>query len=128
MKRFFRARVNYNHFSKIHEEELEKTGQFFQVAIHFHPSHPQINMNDTSFCALVGLLLMKLNHYFDVYIHTDVFRLLEATLKLSDTASSMIENLWKRFKLKKGLRLKKSSRLLKRSRSRKNPFLSLPRF
>ena len=28
-----------------------------KVEIHFHPSHPQITMNDTSFCALVGLLL-----------------------------------------------------------------------
>ena len=49
-------------------EELKKIGQFFQVAIHFHPGHLQIKINDTSFCAPVGLLLTKLNHYFDIYI------------------------------------------------------------
>ena len=46
---------------------------FFQVAIHFHPSYPQPKMITTSFCALVGFLLAKLNHYFDVSIDTNIF-------------------------------------------------------
>ena len=51
---------------------------FFQVAIHFHPCHLQTKMIGTSFCALVGLLLTILNHYFNIPINT---------LKLGDTAS-----------------------------------------
>ena len=44
-------------------------------------------MNETSFCALVELLLTKLNHYFDVYIHTNVlFWPFKVTLKIGDTA------------------------------------------
>ena len=37
------------------QNELVKIGQFFQVAIHFHPCYPQPKMDDTSFCGLVGL-------------------------------------------------------------------------
>ena len=37
------------------QEELEKIGRVFQVAIHFPPSYLQPKMIDTSFCALVGL-------------------------------------------------------------------------
>ena len=37
------------------QEELEKIGQIFQVAIHFHPSHPQPKIINTSFCALSRL-------------------------------------------------------------------------
>ena len=55
------------------QEELERIGQLFQVAIRFHPSHPQAKMIDTSFCALVGLFLTKLNHYFNVFIDTNKF-------------------------------------------------------
>ena len=47
--------------------------QFFQVAIHFHPSHPQPNIINTSFCTLVGLLLTTLNHYFNDSIEKKVF-------------------------------------------------------
>ena len=50
------------------QEELQEIGQLFQVAIRFHPCHPQAKMIDTSFCALVGLFLTKLNHYFNVSI------------------------------------------------------------
>ena len=45
-------------------------------------------MNDTSFCALVGLLLTKLNHYFNVYFDTNMFfffAIQSATLKIGDT-------------------------------------------
>ena len=55
------------------QEELEKTGQFFQVAINFHPSHPQPKIINTSFCALLGLLSTKLNHYFDDSIDSHMF-------------------------------------------------------
>ena len=43
-------------------------------------------MNDTSFCALVGLLLTKLNHYFNVYVHT-IFLPFKVTVKIGDIAS-----------------------------------------
>ena len=48
-------------------------GQFFQVAIRFHPSHLQPNIINSSFCALEGLLLTKLNHYFDDSIEANTF-------------------------------------------------------
>ena len=89
MKWFLRARVNYNKFLAIFFKirELGKTGQFFQVSIHFHPNNLQPRMNDTSFCALVGLLLTNLNHYFDVYIHTCgfFFRYSKTDTKKGDT-------------------------------------------
>ena len=47
--------------------DLKELVNFFQVATHFHPSHLQPMINDTSFCALVSLLLTRLNHYFNVY-------------------------------------------------------------
>ena len=66
---------------------LKKVVNFFQVAIHFHPSYPQSQMKDTSLCAPVGLWLIKLNNYCNVYIHTNVFFwLLRVTLKVGDTA------------------------------------------
>ena len=55
------------------QEELENIGQFFEVATHFCLCHPESEMNDTSFCALVRLLLTKLTCYFNVYIHTNIF-------------------------------------------------------
>ena len=70
MKVFLQGRTNHNKFfsafSKIHRENLK-------VAIHFHPSHPQPNIMNSSFCALVGLLLTKLNHYFNDSIETNMF-------------------------------------------------------
>ena len=63
MKGRLRARINYNQFSAIFQRYIrgtskkKKSGQVFQDAIHFHPSHLQQKMNETSFCALVGLLL-----------------------------------------------------------------------
>ena len=69
------------------QEEFGKVGQLFQVTIHFHPSHLQPNIINTSFCALVGLLLTKLNHYFNVSIETDTFwGLFMVTLKMGGTA------------------------------------------
>ena len=37
----------------------EKIGLFFQVAIDFHPSHPQPKITYISYCALYRLLLAK---------------------------------------------------------------------
>ena len=45
----------------------------FQVAIHFHPGRSQTKLINVSFCALVGFLLTKLNHYFNVSIDTSMF-------------------------------------------------------
>ena len=56
---FFPGRTNCNQlFSQTSPKltELQST---------FHPSHPQPNIINTSFCAVVGLLLTKLNHYFN---------------------------------------------------------------
>ena len=70
MKVFLLGRTNHNKFfspfSKIHRKNLK-------VAIHFHPSHPQPNIMNSSFCVLVGLLLTKLNHYFNDSIETNMF-------------------------------------------------------
>ena len=65
------SHANHQFFQNT-QNELEKVCQLFQVAIHFHPGHPQPKMNDTSFCALVGLLLTKLNHCCNVYIHANM--------------------------------------------------------
>ena len=54
----------FSDFSEIQKEELaEKIGQFCKVVIRFHPGHPHLNIINTSFCALIRLLLTKLNHY-----------------------------------------------------------------
>ena len=53
---FLQGGTNYNQFLATFQntqEELEKIGPFFQVAIHFHPSHPQPQIINASFCALV---------------------------------------------------------------------------
>ena len=67
---FFLGGTNHNKpfsdFSKIHRKNLK-------VAIHFHSSHQQPNIMNSSFCALVGLLLTKLNHYFNDSIETNMF-------------------------------------------------------
>ena len=76
IKGFFRGRTNFKQFLRTslqYTRELENIGQFFQVAIHFHPSHPQPKIINTSFCALLGLLLTKLNHYFDDSIDSNMF-------------------------------------------------------
>ena len=44
-------------FSKIHWKNLEKLAKFFEVSIHFDPSHPQPKTIVLS--ALVGLLLIN---------------------------------------------------------------------
>ena len=41
------------------KEELEKSGQFFQVAIQFFPSHPPPKIIDSIFCEQVGSLLTE---------------------------------------------------------------------
>ena len=64
------------------QEELEKVGQIFQVAIHFHPSQSQLSIITGSFCALVGLLLTKHNHYVNDSIESNTFFwLFEVALK-----------------------------------------------
>ena len=79
-KGFIRERTNYKQFlpaSLNTQEEHEKIGRCFQAAILFHPSHPQSNIINASFCALVRLLLTKLRHYFDYST---------VTQKIDDTA------------------------------------------
>ena len=53
-------------------KELGKNGQFFKVAIHSHPGHPQSKITNTSFCALVKYLLTTLGHYLYVFIDTNM--------------------------------------------------------
>ena len=75
-KVFLLGRTNCGQFlatSPKYTRITQKVGQFCQVAIHFHPSHPQPNIINTSFCALVGSLLTKLNHYFNDSIETNAF-------------------------------------------------------
>ena len=63
------------------------TSPIFQVAIHFYPSHSQLNVINSSFCAQVGLLLTKLYHYFNNSIETNrFFWLFTVTLKIGNTA------------------------------------------
>ena len=66
MEWFLPGRINYNQFLAICPKltgGFWKIGQFFQVTIHFRPSHLQTKMIDTSFYALVGLFLTKLNRW-----------------------------------------------------------------
>ena len=80
---FLRERTSYN---QLLATSL-KVGQLFQVAIHFHPNHQQPNKINSSFCALVGLLLTKVNYYFNVFIETDTFwGSFMVTLKMGGTA------------------------------------------
>ena len=53
----------------------------FQVAIHFHPSHPQLDIINSSFCALVGLLLTKFYDYFNNSIETNMFSAIHSDTK-----------------------------------------------
>ena len=49
-------------------------------------------MTDSSFCALVGLLLTKLNHFLNDSIEKkNVFWLFVVTLKIGDTAPLSVE-------------------------------------
>ena len=50
---------------KIQRKNLKKLSIFFKVTIHFLPTNPQPNIINTSFCAVVGSLLTKLNHYYN---------------------------------------------------------------
>ena len=57
IKVFIRGRTNYKQFlatSLQYTGRTEKIGQSIQIAIHFHPSHLQPYILNTSFCALVG--------------------------------------------------------------------------
>ena len=69
------------------QEEFETNDQFFQVATYsVHPSHLQPEMNDTSFCSLVGLFSTKQNHYFNVSVDSNIFSsYLKVTIKIGDT-------------------------------------------
>ena len=90
-------------FSKIHRKNMTKL-VFFQVAIHFHPSHPSCTHSYCSFCALVGLLLTKLDHYFNdsigkknvlLAIHSDpIYRCPFMTHKLSTSISIWHRQVW----------------------------------
>ena len=42
-----------------------KIPPIFSSCTHLHPNHPQTKIIYTSFCALIGLLLTKLNNYFN---------------------------------------------------------------
>ena len=61
-------------------------GQFFQIVIHFHPIHPQPNKTKTSFCALVGLLLTELNHYYNDSIDWSMILAAQSNINICDTA------------------------------------------
>ena len=80
IKVFLLGRTNHNQslvtsLNYTCSKNLKKIGSFFQVAIHFHPGHPQPNIIKSSFCALVALLLTKLCHYFNDSIETKLIRL-----------------------------------------------------
>ena len=64
--------LNCNRFLSI-SPKLTGGTNFFKFQIHFHPSHLQIKINDSCFCAQVGLFLTKLNNYHNVVINTNVF-------------------------------------------------------
>ena len=52
-------------------------------------------MSDASFCAPVGLFLIKLNHYFNVPIDKNVFLLFnKVTLKTGDSAPLKHSSAW----------------------------------
>ena len=61
----FRCFVKFSP-SKVSPTYTRGIGQLFQVSIHFHLSHPQTKMIDTSFCALEGLLFTNPKNYFNV--------------------------------------------------------------
>ena len=59
IKVFLQGRKNYNQFlatSPKYKGRTWKSWPIFQVAIHLHPSHPQLSIVNSSFCAIVGLL------------------------------------------------------------------------
>ena len=79
----------FSHFSKILQRNVKKLANFFKLqSISILSMHSQPKMNNTSFCALVELLLTKLNHNINVYI--DVFAVNSDT-KIGDGAPFMIE-------------------------------------
>ena len=85
IKGFLQGRTNYDQFLATSLKYTRRT-KFFQVAIHFHPSHPQPNIIYTSFCALVGLLLTKLNHYFKNSTDSNMFLAIQSESKIGDIA------------------------------------------
>ena len=80
------AKTSFKLFLKNTQEELKKIGQFFQISIHFHPSHLRPKIINTSFCVLVGLLLTKCYHYFKVFMDINVFLAIQIDTKICDTA------------------------------------------
>lgn len=71
IKWFFLGRTGCNQFLVIYpntQEKLKKIGQCFQVALQFDPRHPLPNIINTNLSVLVGYLLAKLNHHFNVSI------------------------------------------------------------
>ena len=59
------------------EGASKKLANFLKLQSIFIGSHPQQKMNDSSFCASVRSLVAKLNHYFNVYFHTNVFLVIQ---------------------------------------------------
>ena len=93
---FLLRRTNQNQFvatSLKYTGRTWKNWPTFQVKIHFHPSHPQPNIINSSFCALVGLLLTKLKHYFNYSIEINTLNRWQC---LSNITSS-----WSRERIKR---------------------------
>ena len=62
-----------SNFSKIHRRNLKKLANSFKLQSIFHLSHPQSEMNDTSFCALIRSRVINKTEHFYAYIHTNNF-------------------------------------------------------
>ena len=74
MAQFLQIRSVFSNFSKICRKNFKKNGHFFfKISTHFYPIHSQQNMNDASIYALVQLLLTKLDHFCNAYIHANMF-------------------------------------------------------
>ena len=62
---------------------MKKLAQLFQIAIHFHPGHPQLKTLNDSLDKLILLPSTKLDYYFvgsiDAYL-----RLIKELLKIAD--------------------------------------------
>ena len=51
-------------FSKTQRYDLKTLGKLYQIAIHFHPGHPQLKTLNDSLDTLIQLPLTKLDYYF----------------------------------------------------------------
>ena len=57
----------FGDFLKIPVSKLEKTGDSFQVSIHFHPLKPWLQTTNNSFDVLQWLIAIKIQHYSLVF-------------------------------------------------------------